>query len=229
MKRIEGINGTSLRVDEKTSLGSPGTGNRKATTRQKNEKRILMAAEKIFAQEGYAGATIEQIASEAKLPRANILYYFRSKKNLYQRVLYDVCLSWEGPANKLTIYSNPKEAMTNYINAKIDFARERPFGSKLWASEALRGSTVVEDYLRNHLDDWIESRSQVFNHWITLGLMKPIDTKVLFYSIWATTQHYADCSEQIKILNGGKPLSDKQYAKVKRDLVSLYLRGLGMI
>jgi TetR/AcrR family transcriptional regulator len=124
-----------------------------------------------------------------------------------------MCLAWEGPANKLTIYSNPKEAMTNYIKAKIDLARARPFGSKLWASEALRGSGVVEDYLGNHLVGWIESRSQVFNHWITLGLIKPIDTKVLFYSIWATTQHYADCSEQIRILNGGKPLSDKQYAR----------------
>jgi TetR/AcrR family transcriptional regulator len=140
-----------------------------------------------------------------------------------------MCLAWEGPANKLTIYSNPKEAMTNYIKAKIDLARARPFGSKLWASEALRGSSVVEDYLRNHLDGWIESRSQVFHHWITLGLIKPIDPKVLFYSIWATTQHYADCSEQIRILNGEKPLSDKQYAKIKRHLVSIYLRGLGII
>ena len=55
--------------------------------RQYNEQLILAAAEIEFVRQGYRGATMQAIADRAELPKANIHYYFKSKKNLYQAVL----------------------------------------------------------------------------------------------------------------------------------------------
>lgn len=200
----------------------------KLSIRQRNQKKILEAAEVIFAKEGYSGATIEQIAEAAGLPRANVMYYFKNKKNLYQNVLYAMCLEWEVPANTFEKYSDPKTVMTNYIRAKMELSRDRPYGSKVWVSEVIRGAAMIDDYLRDHLNEWLDSRSEVVQHWINLGLIKPINPRTLFFSIWATTQHYADFSDQLQVLNNDQHYTEKEFDKIIKDLTSLYLRGLGL-
>jgi TetR/AcrR family transcriptional regulator len=44
--------------------------------------------------------------------------------------------------------------------------------------------------------------------------------------IWASTQHYADFSTQINVLNGGQPLSDDAYQEAKKTLIDIILNGL---
>lgn len=47
--------------------------------------------------------------------------------------------------------------------------------------------------------------------------------------LWATTQHYADFGHQIQTLNGGKPLSDRQWAEAKANVKTMVLRGIGAL
>ena len=61
---------------------------RSSVTRlRKVEKRalILKAAEKVFARQGLKGTRLFEIANEAGLPKANLLYYFQSKEILAAR------------------------------------------------------------------------------------------------------------------------------------------------
>jgi len=44
--------------------------------------------------------------------------------------------------------------------------------------------------------------------------------------IWASTQHYADFSTQINVLNKGKPLSDEAFEEAKQTLINFILKGL---
>ena len=48
-------------------------------SRERIEASILMAAEQVFSQHGYRGASLQVIADQAGLPKANILYYMGSK------------------------------------------------------------------------------------------------------------------------------------------------------
>jgi TetR/AcrR family transcriptional regulator len=47
--------------------------------------------------------------------------------------------------------------------------------------------------------------------------------------LWATTQHYADFGHQIQTLNGGRALSDRQWAEAKANVKDMVLRGIGAI
>src|SRR5260370_24993000 len=51
--------------------------------RQANVARILDAAERVFAESGFAGATMAQIAAASGLPKANLHYYFGTTDALY--------------------------------------------------------------------------------------------------------------------------------------------------
>src|SRR6202166_3749788 len=50
-------------------------------------RRIVAAAEEIFAEQGLAGARMDEIARAAKVNKALLYYYFRSKEELYRFVL----------------------------------------------------------------------------------------------------------------------------------------------
>ena len=62
---------------------------RKAQERQARRRRIQEAARTVFAERGYSGASIEQIARAAQLSVGAIYLYFRSKEDLYVSLVED--------------------------------------------------------------------------------------------------------------------------------------------
>jgi AcrR family transcriptional regulator len=63
---------------------------RKAQERQARRRRIQEAARTVFAERGYAGASIELIARAAQLSVGAIYLYFRSKEDLYVSLVEDI-------------------------------------------------------------------------------------------------------------------------------------------
>jgi AcrR family transcriptional regulator len=61
---------------------------RRAPTETRPDRRfaILLAAEKLFAQRGYNGVSIRQIADEAGVPLALVGYYFGPKHELFRAI-----------------------------------------------------------------------------------------------------------------------------------------------
>ena len=57
---------------------------------EKTQDKILRAAEAVFVRHGYEGATMEQIAAEAGVLKANIYYYFAGKDELYNSLIDNV-------------------------------------------------------------------------------------------------------------------------------------------
>lgn len=53
------------------------------------EEKIFEAAQKVFHQNGYAGARMQQIADEAGINKSMLHYYYRSKDQLFQAVFQE--------------------------------------------------------------------------------------------------------------------------------------------
>jgi len=195
--------------------------------RQENERLILDAAEKVFAEAGFGGATMQLIADLAGLPKANLHYYFPTKEALYRRVVQDIFHVWLQAADIFDDAPGPIEGIGAYIDAKMEISRRHPAGSKVWASEVMHRAPVIQDYLETTLVEWTEDRMAVIRRWIREGLMDPVDPRHLLYMLWATTQHYADFGHQIETLNGGRPLSDEEWAAAKHSVKTIILNGIG--
>ena len=211
-----------------TELAPYGLGMDKPSIRESNERAILAAAESVFAERGFSGATMSMIAARAGSPKANIHYYFPTKEGLYRAVVERVLTAWLDAAASFDLSDDPVEALTGYINAKMDLAREMPLSSQIYASEIMRGAPVVQDYLDSTLTEWVRARSAVVRRWIAQGKLKTIEPKFLFYMIWATTQHYANAAHEVATLEGGAALSDEAFERAKRQVAETVLFGVAM-
>jgi TetR/AcrR family transcriptional regulator len=196
------------------------------TVREENERALLEAAEWVFAEQGFAGATTAAIAQRAGLPKANLHYYFPTKETLYRSVIERVLTAWLAAASSFDASEDPTVALSAYIGAKMDLAREMPLATRIWSAEIMRGAPMIQDFLDTTLTQWVVSREQVVRRWIAAGKLKPIEPKFLFYMIWATTQQYANAAHEMATLNMGRPLDDRAFERAKREVIEIILRGV---
>lgn len=192
------------------------------------ERRILDAAESVFAEAGFNGATTAEIARRAGIPKANLHYYFKTKDDLYQQVLTAIVNTWLHTADEITAEADPAHALAHYITAKIELAREQPIPSRVFANEVIHGAPHLGTYLGSELRSWVEAKAKVIRGWITAGKMREVDPRHLLFMIWASTQTYADFAAQISAVLGRDQLSQQEYKAVARQVTEIILRGCGL-
>ena len=202
--------------------------NPKVKIRRKNIEKILLAAEKVFAEQGYAGTKMADIAQQAQLPRSNLHYYFSTKDELYREVLVNLLDTWELEGACFENFDDPRVVLTSYIMEKMNHSRTRPYGSKLWANEIMRGAPMFQDMLDEHMAKGAKLMEQKIRQWVDDKRINPVEPSALLYMIWASTQHYADFDYQVCALNGHQPLSDQQFYQATQTITAVILRGVGL-
>lgn len=202
--------------------------NVKGSVRQANYGKIIKAAVTVFATKGYQGATVQEVAEKAGLPKANVLYYFKSKQGIYEAVLSDILSLWNSSFDHATAQDDPAVALSRYIREKLEISRTYPEASKIFAMEMIKGAEQLSDEIKAGMVSWFQSRIAIIQQWIQDGKMANVDPAMLMFQIWATTQHYADFSSQISILKDGKMLNKKGFQDVGDYLCRSILSSCGL-
>lgn len=93
----------------------------------KSSNDILKAAEDSFAEKGFYGARIDEIAEMANINKRMIYEYFESKENLYKQVLFSVYKRIEDVELALTQTDlQGAELIRAIISGYFDFLRNNP-------------------------------------------------------------------------------------------------------
>jgi TetR/AcrR family transcriptional regulator len=200
----------------------------KGNIRQKNKAIILDAAKKEFVTYGFKGASIKRIAERANIPRANIHYYFQDKTDLYQQLLNNIIKVWNENFDTLDAAHKPKIALSAYIRAKVMHSRDDPDSSKIFASELIHGSPVLNDYLNTDFKKWINSKVAVIEAWIERGAIDKVNPLHLLFLIWSSTQHYADFNSQVVAALDKASMTDDDFEDVVTSLTQIILKGCGI-
>ncbi|WP_417585645.1 TetR/AcrR family transcriptional regulator [Nitrincola sp.] len=199
-----------------------------ARIRKDNSDHILKVAECLFSNNGYNGTTIQAIAKEAGLPKANVLYYFHTKEALYKRVLSNILSIWMLSMNDMTEDQHPRDALRSYIVKKIRQSKEHPYASRIFAAEVLHGAPYLKEQLETDLKDQFQTTCQVFRQWILKKWMDPVSPEHLMFMLWSTTQAYADFQVQSSILLGKTELDDQDYNEGADLIIRMVLKGCGI-
>ncbi|WP_204113061.1 TetR family transcriptional regulator C-terminal domain-containing protein [Shimia biformata] len=170
----------------------------------RNRKRILDAALEVFSQHGYRGATLDQIAEQAGLSKPNILYYFGGKEDIHVTLLNKLMDSWLDPLDHLDPDGSPLEEILAYVRRKVEMTREFPRESRLFANEILQGAPRMGPHLESGLKPLFDEKCALIRNWMDDGRLAQSDPRHLIFSIWATTQHYADFDAQVGVLMAGE-------------------------
>ncbi|MBJ7538343.1 TetR/AcrR family transcriptional regulator [Marinomonas transparens] len=201
----------------------------KAHIRAQNQTLILETAERVFARQGLAKTTTQMIADEAGLPKANIHYYYRSKKDLLEAVLERILRLWLDSVSQFNLEDGPKINLTRYISEKIDQSRSNGNASKVFAMALIGEESFVLDYLRDYFVIELNREKETIQTWIDKGLMARISTEHLFISLWAMTQTYADFDAQVKVVLQKDPLDATDYEEAKQFITRMVLAGCGVV
>jgi TetR/AcrR family transcriptional regulator len=169
------------------------------------------------------------IAESSGLPKANVHYYFGSKDVLYREVLARILNDWLLPTHGITPDADPRTALEQYIRAKMALSAARPDGSKVFANELLHGAVVIKNLLTTDLRRLVAEKAAVVQAWVDAGRMAPVDAVHLFFTIWAATQTYADFDVQVSAVLGCDNLAPDEHARATEHVVSLILRGCGLV
>ena len=196
--------------------------------REKSQSKILAAARKEFVLQGYKGATVQSIADRAELPKANILYYFKNKENIYHAVLEQTLDRWDEAIGDIDISEGPKAAIERFISSKVKLSFQDPEMSKVYAMEIIQGAQHLKEFARTYLRQWVREKSKIFQHWIDNGEMRDVDPVHLIFLIWSSTQNYADFETQILTIMNRADYEEEDAEHVTKFLTDIILRGCGL-
>lgn len=199
---------------------------RRTRIQEEKEERILEAALDVFSANGFRGSTIDQIAEAAGMSKPNLLYYFRTKDAMHRQLIDRVLSTWLEPLRALDAEGNPEVEIRSYIRRKLEMARDFPRESRLFANEVLQGAPHIEDELKGPLKELVDEKAEVIRTWARSGKIAKCDPYHLIFSIWSTTQHYADFDVQVRAVLGQAYAGEGRFEDAARFLEQLFMGGL---
>lgn len=157
------------------------------------------------------------------MSKANVLYYYKTKSDIYFAVLEDTLTGWLTPLAELDPNGEPAEEIWAYVVAKLETSQSQPEASKLFANEIMQGAPMIREYLRTDLKQLVDEKCKVIQQWIDDGKLVDISPLHLLFMIWATTQHYADFNVQTNLLTENP---GQLFAEAEQTLKAVFLNGL---
>ena len=157
-----------------------------------------------------------------------MLYYFKTKQELYQVVIVRVIRQWLNSLGELHKDDQPIDVITQYISKKMQLSRQYPEASRLIAMEIIAGAPIIDNFMQTELRSWVKEKGEVFLVWQKEGLMAPIDPAHVFFMIWALTQTYADFESQISAVMEPKNYEKEIYPPATGYVIEVLVRGLDL-
>jgi TetR/AcrR family transcriptional regulator len=122
----------------------------------RTKEAILVAAEDLFARQGFERTSMQEIGEAAGVARSTPAYFFQSKDALYEAVLAravaraetELASAHEGNQNR-----SPEEAAASYVNALVDLLSRDQNLVRLIQRESLREGTRIAEFLGCLADD----------------------------------------------------------------------------
>jgi AcrR family transcriptional regulator len=186
-----------------------------------SREKILEVAEARFAQRGFAGVGMREVALAAGLGKSSLFHHFPTKASLYVAVIQRVIERIEAhvlPA--LAVQGGALAQADRAVDALVDALAEHPSTARL-----LLRSLVEDDAFAAGEPPGlaaVEARIQGLVARFTALLGAPDTVQTL---IGATVYHFASGEFGESVL-GGPLFSAEAVARRKREVKSMLLRGL---
>ncbi len=148
------------------------------------EEKILNAAKRIFESKGMAGARMQEIADSAKINKALLHYYYRSKQLLFEAV-FTIAFNKIAPKIKDILNSDQplfvkiQEFSKNYNT----FIIKHPYLPNFILQELNRDPEFVKKLFANKMFPDIQKFKNQITQDVKNGKIRPIDAEQLFINI----------------------------------------------
>ena len=167
-----------------------------------------------------------QIAEAAGMSKPNLLYYFKSKEDIHAPILARILETWLEPLREMDADGDPLPEIQSYIRRKLEMSRDFPRESRLFANEILQGAPHIAGVLEGPLKELVDEKAEVIRAWIAAAKIRECDPHHMIFSIWSTTQHYADFDVQVRSVLGAGQEGEDRFEAAASFLEGLFVHGL---
>ncbi|MBI1780196.1 MAG: TetR/AcrR family transcriptional regulator [Sphingobacteriales bacterium] len=190
--------------------------------------QIMEAAEELFAEQGFNGTSVRDIAEKAQINLAMISYYFGSKDKLLETLF-----EYRGEISKqklVSIIEKPNTTSLEKVNLLIDNYIEKVFNQQCFYKIFAREQVLTQT---GHIAELIlqmkKNNQENISHLIQEGqkkgeFKKNIDTALMMHTIVGTANHLITTKHHYRELNNLQSLSEEELLKLIRKKIATHLK-----
>jgi AcrR family transcriptional regulator len=188
---------------------------------------ILAVARRRFAERGFAGTSLAEIADEVGIRTPSLFHHFPSKLALYRAVLLDGFDDWIELMDETT--ADPGDGwpqVEHVLRTAFSFLGERPDFVRLARWEALDGGPVLAQELAAVLNPMFERAVGFLEREMQEGRVRRCDARLLVLTGYGAVLSYLSDAPMVGALLGHDPLSPRALAAEQEHIVDLFRHAL---
>src|SRR5580698_9874617 len=190
-------------------------------------QRIVSTAASMFAEQGLAGARMDEIARAAKVNKALLYYYFRSKEELHRFVL-ETLLSqlrvrvWGESNASLPARTRLVAVIDNFF----EFIRRHPNYPRLIQREMMSNGPNVEWIVSEYYRPLHARLVSLIEEGISSGEFRRVDARNTALTVVSSLVFYFAAAPVLKRILGHDPLKPAEVARRRQAIQDLLEHGL---
>lgn len=200
-----------------------GEGVDERTTRQ----QILDAARQCFAQAGYSGTSLNDIAAEVGIRRQSLLHHFASKETLYEEVFEQLLADWFSRlTDSITAPSRGLEKVEQVLDAGFGFFADNPAYVTLMRREAIDGGSHLAIDLAATLRPLFDEAVAYFEREMAAGVFRAQDPAQLLLTGYGALLSYFSDAPFLEGLLDENPLTESALARRRAHIIDFFRSAL---
>ena len=190
---------------------------------------LLSAGSALFAERGFDGTSVDEIARRARVNKAMISYHFGGKEGLYGAILAAAAAPAAERLRELaTAEIPPVEALTRYIETFVELTEKNPHFPPMVLRELMEGGRLFDEAFFPHVLAIFGSIRMIIARGIALKVFRPVDPLVTHLGVvgsllfFLVTEGVRERMEKKGIIPTPRPLPKDFVAHLK----DVTIRGL---
>ena len=194
---------------------------------EETRSKILAKAREIFAERGFEGAIIRDIANAANTTHSMVIYHFGNKEGLWREAVRDMFATLDemvgGPIvdeQHLPVLERFKRVTRRYVQ----YCAQHPEHSRITISETIRGG----ERLRWMIDEFVQENHRgvlpLLQEMMDEGHLPKMPVAAMLYAYVGMTQMPFLLAEEARLSLGYDPMDDSTIDTYTQQLFDLVVR-----